>query len=337
MTGPVKHRDLTEGRPYTAGSSFRARAEAHARRFRVAQLQVGCGKYGHWLEPRAAERGANFLHPVVFDAVKARAAKGKGVNLQRTCENMLASQALCFNLFAPLASTASRLGLAGTLLAPFVPGLTRVRGIELEYTPPYELFRDQSGRGGVDCDVLIEFESDRGEPGVLVIEMKFVEDDFSACGHRSKGQCPTDVQIGSDFSGCRYVSRNRYAYWQRAAESGSLSLSLVTSCGCPFGESLWQLWVNHTLAYAESKRRGASRAVFAVCASESNESLDARTRVKQYSAHVTDRGSVVFIPLEQLIERLVTSCGSDADLARWADLMRRRYVVPPRGVSMDPG
>ncbi len=132
---------------------------------------------------------------------------------------MLSSQAFCFNLFGPLAHDPSGVTLASELFSAFIPDLVRVRSIEIEYPPAFEIFRDQMGPAGVDCDALIEFENSSGRLCVLVIETKFVEEAFSDCSHRRRNECPTDVIVGSSFSGCRYASKNNFAYWQRTAES----------------------------------------------------------------------------------------------------------------------
>ena len=164
-----------------------------ARSFRSSDLRVGYAEHGHWLEEGAAAAGKNFLHATALAAAEARAARGKGVHHERTFKSMLSSQALCFNLFGPLAHHPSGLALASEVLSAFIPDLVQVRSIEIEYTPAFELFRDQSGQAGVDCDALVEFEDAGGDLCVLVIETKFVEESFSACAHRKRDQCPTDV------------------------------------------------------------------------------------------------------------------------------------------------
>ena len=254
---------------YTTGASFRALAEAAQRRFRVGVLHAGWETYGHCLDSRGVDQGLNFVHPLARTAAERRAEAGKGVERGRTFQNMLASQALCFNLFAPLAASPEGLDLASALLAPWVPTLARVCRIDIEYTPLWEIFQDQRGKAGVDCDVLIGFEQQNGQPGVLVVETKFVEPAFSCCGHRkpdARDPCSNDVILGADFSGCRYVSRNRFLYWQRCVETRALRLPLAVGSRCPFGGPLWQIWVNHTLAHALAARFQATHAVYAVCA-----------------------------------------------------------------------
>ena len=168
------------------------------------------GSYGHVLAKSAADEGRNFVLPEAFDAARARQRSGKGV-ASRTFENMLSSQAMCFNVFALLST---RLALAGEALRPFVPGLADVTSIEIEHTPPGDLFNDQSGRGGVDCDLFIECMNTRGEPLVLVVETKFVEPEFSACGFKKSGRaekgqdvCPDDVPVRADRRACLYAQQ----------------------------------------------------------------------------------------------------------------------------------
>jgi hypothetical protein len=322
-----------EGLAYTKGASFRARAEASQRRFRAEVLGAGCAKYGHLLDEEAIAAGANFLHPAARASAEARAGAGKGVDPARTFGNMLSSQAMAFNLFAPLAAD---LDLATAVLAPFVPGLGSVRSIELEHTPAADVFRDQSKFGGVDCDVLVEFEARDRSRGVLVVETKFVEPSFSHCGHRkpdARDPCPQDVVVGDDFQGCRYARKNKFLYWQRSAETKALRLPLARNAGCPFSGPLWQLWVNHTLAHVVARRRGASRAAFAVLASSGNDALDTRARVEEFRRHVTDPSTVLLVDLDGVLTHLQETVAARGHEHRnWAERMSARYLVAePRG------
>lgn len=102
------------GPVYTTGASYRAPAEARQREYRVRKLGVEHGRYGHFLAEAAAMQGCNFVLPEAFEAARTRQRAGKGV-AQRTFDNMLSSQAMCFNLFAPLRT---RVSLAGDSLRP---------------------------------------------------------------------------------------------------------------------------------------------------------------------------------------------------------------------------
>jgi hypothetical protein len=315
------------GPVYTKGASYRARAEARQREYRVRTLGVENGDYGHFLAQAAADDGCNFVLPEAFEAARARQRDGKGV-AARTFGNMLSSQAMCFNLFAPLRT---RLSLAGDVLRPFIPGFAEVRSIEIEYTPPGDVFNDQSGLGGVDCDLLIEGTNAGGEPLVVVIETKFVEREFSVCGFRragraGKGQdvCPDDVPVRSSRGACLYARNKGYAYWQRSDEHELLVEDALTDAGCPFAGARWQLWVNLALAHEEAKRRGAKEAHFAVCTSENNAALLKGGKVIDGFRSLLRRPEAFhLIDLDALLARI--EAVAPAELGRWATGLAARF------------
>jgi hypothetical protein len=311
------------GTIYTRGRSFRARAEARQRRYRAEVLGAGWERYGHWLDAEAAGRGANFVISSAHHAARSRQQAGKGV-AERTFQNMLSSQAMCFNLFAPLADD---LDLAAAVLAPLLPGLSRVDSITLEHTPAADLFGDQTGRGGVDCDVLIEAILHNG-PAVVIIETKFVEEEFSSCGFRRAGRaargqvlCPDDVPVRTDRGACAYQGVKGYGYWRRADEEGTLAE--LAHQGCPFGGPLWQLWVNHSLAHAEATRRGARRAQLLVCAPLANEALLRGGRLlEEFRSLLRSPETVGMLPLDALIDQIAVEVGGSS---AWATGLRLRY------------
>lgn len=231
----------------------------------------------------------------------------------------------------PLAHATGGLELATALFTPFIPLLSRILAIEIEYTPEFDVFRDQSGLAGVDCDVLVEYENLQGQRGVLVIETKFVEPSFSSCGHckKERDACPADVKIGSDFQGCRYSSKNGFLYWQRSKELATVHLPSAEESGCAFHGPLWQIWVNHTLAHAEAARRGAATAFFAVCAPRQNDTLNAEALLAEFRQFATHPATILFIPLEDLLHRLTTICPEDGEWQQWTYLLQSRYIIPP--------
>jgi len=311
---------------YTSGKSYRARAEARQREYR-ASLGVPHGTYGHVLAPEAAKAGRNFVLPEAFATARTRQDDGKGV-AARTFENMLSSQAMAFNLFAPLGS---RLGLAGQVLAPFVPGLATVSSIKIEHTPAGDIFNDQTGRGGVDCDIFVEGTNTHGDALVLVIETKFVEPEFSVCGFRKAGRekhdrdtCPDDVPVRTDRSACLYTKNKRYAYWQRSDEHGLLATGALADTGCPFADGKWQLWVNLALAHEEARRRGAKDVRFAVCASPNNSALlEGGVVLDGFRSLLRRPEAVHFIDLDALLAQV--EAVAPADLGPWANALSTRY------------
>jgi hypothetical protein len=315
-----------EGPVCTRGRTYRARAEARQRAYRAIVLGTPHGAYGHMLSQAGADEGRNFVLPEAFEAARARRLAGKGV-AERTFENMLSSQAMCFNLFAPLAH---RRVLATEVLRPFIPGMVEVTAIHLEYTPAGDVFGDQAGRGGVDCDVLIEGRTDRGTL-LQVIETKFVEPAFSTCGFRdagraSKGQavCPDDVPVRADRTACLYARKKGYAYWKRTDEHALLAPDALAARGCPFGGQAWQLWVNLALAHEEAARRGATDVRLAVCASPRNTALlGAGEALARFAALLRDPGAVSLLDLEALIVRIAET--APPALSAWATGLTARY------------
>ena len=315
------------GPTYTHGDSFRARAEARQREYRGNALQVGWSRYGHFLDDQAADTGMNFVVPEAFEAAKERKEAGKGVT-RRTFNNMLSSQAMCFNLFAPLAAD---LDLAATVLSRFFPDLAEVTGLTIEHTPDKDVFRDQSGQAGVDCDVLIRGQNGIGQPLVIVAETKFVEKEFSVCGFRKPGAsevCPDDVRVADDSGHCLYASRKGYRYWDRTTEHGFLAAEALPGAGCPFGGQLWQLWVNYALAQVEAARSGATKAFFAVCAPRGNSKLLQDGQVlEEFRRLLKSPGSVVFMDVESLLDTIrEMTVGSGDARTKWVTGLTARYA-----------
>ena len=186
---------------------------------------------------------------------------------------MLSSQAMCFNLFVPLNLNKP---FAALCLDELIGDVKTVFEIHIEYTPPNDIFGDQSGRGGVDCDALIIYQRHDGKRALLVVETKFVEQEFSICGFRKttqKNKCPEDTIVGTTFAECRYHSLKGYKYWQVSNQSGIFDMEKIHNRQCPFGGDLWQLWTNQALAYALAKERKCDFYTYAVIYPEGNTAL----------------------------------------------------------------
>jgi len=261
------------------GKSFRAVAEARARKYRAESLRLkDYDKYGHRLTTKDGDAGRNFLPSLqdhILRAVKERQAIGKGVDFGRTSRNLLSSQAMCFNLFVPLNRDKQ---LAARLFNSFIGDIHSIdTDIAYEHTPSKSIFNDQSGKGGVDCDALVRYTgTQNGEKGLIVIETKYVETEFSQCGFREsdqKDQCPTKTVANNGYSNCRYHYKKNYHYWKVAGESGLYKMELLHSQPCPFGGSLWQLWTNLSLAYALAKEGHYSKFNYVVICPRWNDKL----------------------------------------------------------------
>jgi hypothetical protein len=281
------------------------------------------------LDELAATEGRNFVVPAAYEQANVRAAAGKGVNEKRTFSNMLSSQAMCFNVFSPLASD---LGLAARVLGPFFPGMAEIRSIAFEYTPSNSVFGDQSGRGGVDCDLLVDGLWDDGSNAVITIETKFVEPEFSNCSFRKPGRaakgkaiCPDDVPVGADRGRCLYSAKG-YGYWRQTERLVTLGAGALPGAGCPFGGPEWQLWVNHTLAHAEADARGARHAVFAVCAPAANAALLRDGILDTFQVRLANPETFRFLPLDDLVGHIGSVASERPGLRAWADGLVARYA-----------
>jgi hypothetical protein len=100
----------------------------HQSWYRARVLRVPCGtgphptsssRYGNMLRREDGDRGLNVLSPQIFSAADRRVSDSRGtVEPFRLLCNMLSSQPLCFNAFAPLADD---LDLATTVFRALLP------------------------------------------------------------------------------------------------------------------------------------------------------------------------------------------------------------------------
>lgn len=320
---------IDDGAAYTKGNSFRAIAEARARKYRAYNLHcTNYDGYGHILTDEDGNRGLNFLPFLRHDilrAVRERSKDKKGVDFTRTSKNMLSSQAMCFNLFVPLNGDRR---LAKELLHHFLDGISSVDGIEYEHTPKNSIFGDQSGRGGVDCDVLVHYTARDGAKGLVVIETKYVEYEFSLCGFRKSGQkdpCPATTTVTDDYSNCRYHYKKNYDYWRIAEESGLYRMEEIRSRPCPFGGPLWQLWTNLSLAYALARDKRYSAFKYAVICPKGNTKLSQGNKVFSDFASLLRTPEVFKVIYLEDIAMILTHESTLQQCEPWASEFIERY------------
>ena len=129
-------------------------------------------RYGNMLAPAEGAAGKNFLTPEIYEYVKQRLKnrrKGDVINPYRLLHNMLSSQPMCFNLFAPLSND---LDLATRLVREIWGGVAQVTKVEIEWAPcQKEDFLDDL----TAFDAFIEYRFEDGRLGFIGIETKFSE------------------------------------------------------------------------------------------------------------------------------------------------------------------
>ncbi len=161
---------------------FTAQMRRHQSWYRAQMLRVPYGAgprptnktfFGNMLSAAdGQERGLNFLTPHIFAVAKRRAVEKKGaLDVFRLFCNLLSSQALAFNLFAPLVDDRELASaLARSLLPDEVRGVHRVAMGFAPY-PPGEYLNDLTA-----FDALIEYSRPDHSRAFLGIATRLAED-----------------------------------------------------------------------------------------------------------------------------------------------------------------
>ncbi|MCX6242691.1 MAG: hypothetical protein NTX43_12865 [Bacteroidetes bacterium] len=252
--------------------------------------------YSHILKETSKNKLQNFLGEDEILKVVEDRFKEKAGDLHRVRTNTVASQPCCFNLFAPLKN---RRELAGKLFSLLMGKAVEVQHIAIEFTPCIEeSLGDQSKYGGTDADVAVFYQDDKQKTGVILIEFKYIEADFSVCssykeknGKEKDGIKKSDVRKFCDNPGfykelilsnvdnkkkptnplCGYL---KYNNWQLLTKSKVFDLNAIKSADhCPFRYSLQQLWRNILLAENVKEVRGLDEFQFWVLCPSQNKAL----------------------------------------------------------------
>ena len=297
----------------------------------------------------------NFLNePEILEAVMKRFDDHKAGDIQRVLTNTVASQACCFNLFAPLQN---RPVLTSGLFSKLLNKEVKVEHIEIEFTPNsynnlkgFELngdesLGDQSSYGGTDSDVAV-FYSYAGKKGVILIEFKYIEKEFSVCGSYKndlketfRGVCDEpgyynkmikpNLSCRSADSKCGYL---RYQNWQLTQKSDVFDNSLVQNLNhCPFRFSGQQLWRNMVLAENVAKQRKLDEFQFWVVSPVENIYLwrsEKEDTESQFRSIMTSKGNNCFRRLElkkDLMDPL-RNMTEDYWTKNWLEKFNNRYL-----------
>lgn len=299
------------GPQHTNDDAFTRRMRLHQSWWRSTVLRVSCGvgphatsnaKYGNMLAEDDGARGINFLTPEIADyALRRQLEFPRGIKRHRLLCNLLSSQPMCFNLFAPIAINPS-------IALPFVSAMfqisevRRVVRVIVEHEPaPRSAFLGDA----TSFDAFIEVENADGELGFIAIETKLTEP-------FSQNRYP--ISEGSGYR--RWIDHER-SLW-RARSTASLEALNVN-----------QLFRDHALALAalcqpDSQYRFAALAVVRhpgdpACAA----SLNAYGELLR-PTYATDV-RVIDAPLDDVVSHLhPVVLGSRWE--SWLDTFNRRYV-----------
>lgn len=183
-------------------------------------LSANGALYGSWITNADGLAGRNFITNHIHAALERRIDDGHGlVEPERARRNLLSSQPMCFNLWAPLAND---LALA-TRLVRVLPGLPeglRVTRVVLENAPDKRSHLDD----GTAFDAFVDYELPDGARGFVGVETKLTEP-FSQKAYK----------FGLGYS--RWTDADDW-WWRDGAEAQFPDVRIN------------QLWRNHLLAFA---------------------------------------------------------------------------------------
>jgi hypothetical protein len=360
----VRTEALDESLIYRSGPPFQRWAYEHAARHFHAQgiRRYGASKngnpYAHLLH--ADDSTLNFLSPVVGEAVAARFDHHKAGDRARTETNTVASQPCCFNLFVPLARD---LPLASNVFSDLMARPVTIDHIEIEFTPNqlralpgYELgergesLGDQSGSGGTDADVAVFYRSSAGR-GVILIEFKYIESEFSTCGSyatkdekrrallrplcKSASFVPLVTEPRRDDQGRPLCGYTKYRNWELTRGSTAFDWEKIAALPrCPFSGSGQQLWRNVLLAENVARERHLEQFAFWVIAPRDNDALwrgDGGDIFEEFGALLTASARQTFrrLQTESVLERVEARLSRSDERNRWwISAFRDRYLPP---------
>lgn len=238
-------------------------------------------RLGSLISAAAASAGRNFFSPAIAQLVHREVAyqeRGALIERRRLYGNLLSSQPLAFNLFAPLRFD---LHFAGKVIRCLLPDMdvAKVLQVQFEHSPGRldpALTGDRSS-----FDVAIVYERADGERGLIGIEMKYTE----SGGEGSQGDLAprfNELAVASELyrNPCSAVLRT---------------------------PSLQQLAREHLLTFAALRRGDYAQAHFVLIAPRDNHLIQQGASL--YSAHLVapGPGGVPFINLE--LERVIEALG----------------------------
>lgn len=311
--------------------------------------------YRHLL--REEDGPVNFVTKRLYDLTEKRFNQHKAGDRNRILTNTASSQAYCFNLFLYLNENKE---LAKGLFSELMGKTVVVEHIELEFTPNHmltnpfsdsltsdqdESIGDQSTYGGTDADVAVFYRYEGNKKGILLIEFKFIEAEFSVCGSyknkkEARLQCDSPNFYGELVEKQRTDNRQqplcgytRYQNWPLTAQSAMLKIERVKqSVACPFRFGLNQLWRNMLLAERVAEVRSCDEFGFWVLSPRPNDDYLWKEKGDDveplFRAILTEKGNQHFrkVHLEEVFALLDNMIEKTPD-KEWLEALKEKYMI----------
>lgn len=299
----------------------------------------------------------NFITEDIHTATKERFSKHKAGDLHRILTNTAASQPYCFNLIIYLQQHPA---LADKLFSSLFEKQVKVHHLEPEFTPNTcdniigfertgdESIGDQNLKLGIgtDADIAVFYTYDINKKGVLLVEFKFIEAEFSVCSsYADKKQIKSTCDSENYFTDLIHKKKtdeannilcgyNRYFNWQLTSKSKVIDGEKIKSISCcPFRFGLNQLWRNMLLAEQVASSRQCNEFGFWVFSPKTNNKYlwkteKHETTETQFREILTEQGNKHFqkIHLETIFDKLQTIV-SEHDDKVWLKSMEDKYRI----------
>lgn len=291
----------------------------------------------------------NFINEEIYSLTKERFSQHKAGDLIRVMTNTAASQPYCFNLMIYLKL---HLSLADKLFSKLLGKKVKVHHIEPEFTPNEciipgfdrnedESIGDQKGKIGTDSDIAIFYTYDNKKKGVLLVEFKFIESEFSVCSSYSekeevKSICDSKEYFNELIKGIKLNQNNKalcgytqYSNWRMTKESIAIDEQKIKSLSaCPFRFGLNQLWRNMLLSEQVAKARNCDEFGFWVFSPKGNDPylLKNGTTEKQFRDILKNQAYFKIVHLETILDKLhdIISIQEDQD---WLKGIETKYRI----------
>ncbi len=321
--------------------------------------------YRHLLQEKDGPH--NFMNEQLYQQTLKRFNQHKAGDQNRILTNTASSQAYCFNLFLYLNNHKE---LANVLFSDLFEKDVEIQHIELEFTPnrmqlqPFksesttlsgalttftknqdESIGDQSEYAGTDADAAVYYTYESGKRGVLLIEFKFIEAEFSVCSSYKKKVIARQYCNSADFYKTMIVEQQhdnkhkplcgytRYQNWQLSKSSKVFdSEKINSSVACPFRFGLNQLWRNMLLAERVAKVRQCAEFGFWVLSPKPNDAFLWNEKGADvellFRAILTDKGNSCFkkVHLEEMFAHLERLIDLESDKA-WLEALKEKYLI----------
>ncbi len=265
-----------------------------------------------------------------------RAVLNDPIALDDQIHHLRSSQAFAFNLFLPFRHNPN---LLSGLVSDLVEESLTIDEVRFEWVPPPSVLVEPDGYVTA-VDVVLWSRLQNGGRAVVLLEVKLSENKFSPCGghtsfHNDRPDVCRSASVFFDDPDACYLIRSQKAevtgrtrrYWEIfSRRNGSVAGTFPnadTTGGCPFAQNMNQPMRNLAIAFGLEQTNMVQRAWYGLCAHDDNTIIRRLWGDWQSMLPSVAPGVAPFLPTSEVIR-----VGEAEGMAKWADYMRNRYLIP---------